>query len=116
MAPTLQDQARAIWKLNNIIYSWLNQPRPNVVTNKYRHDSSYDWEYLAKNFDIISDDPIAENNLLKLNLYISALGYLEDRPSYFTKVIEDEDKDGEEQDNEPQVSDFEEKKKKKMTL
>lgn len=69
MALSLQGWAGAFRKLNNLIYSRLNQPRPNVVTDKWRHDSSYDWEYLAQNFDDISDDPIAENDLLRLKLH-----------------------------------------------
>ena len=112
----MQGRTYVIQKLNNIIYSRLNQPHLNIVTDKYRHNSSYNWEYLAKNFNIISDNPIAKNNLLKLNLHISALGYLEDGTSRFTKVIEDEDKDKKKQDDEPEVSNSKEEKRKKKTL
>ena len=99
MAQTLQDRAWAIRKLNNIIYFRLNQAHSNILTSKYNHDSSYNWEYLAKNFNTISDDPIAKNNFLKLNHHILLIGYLEDGSSCFTEVIEYEDEDKEEQDN-----------------
>ena len=89
----MQGQAQAIQKTNNIIYFWLNQLRLNLVTNKYKPNSSYNGEYLAKNLDTISNDPIIENNLLKLNLHILAPGYLEDGPSRFTEIIEDKDED-----------------------
>lgn len=79
----------------------MNQSLLNVVTDKYRHDFSYNWEYLAKNFDTISDVLIIENDLLKLNLPIWVLGYLKDRPSCFIEVIKDKDEDEKEQDNEP---------------
>lgn len=57
---------------------------------------SYDWEYLSENFDTISDNLIAKNNLLKLNLHILAQDYLENRPSCFTEVIKDKDKNDKE--------------------
>ena len=52
--------------------------------------------------------------MLKLNLYISALGYFEEKLSCFTKVIENIDEDKKEQDNKPQLSNFKKKKKKKI--
>lgn len=74
----------------------LNQLCFNIVINKYKYNSTYNWEYLSKNFDTINDDFIAENNLLKLNLHILVLGYLEDRLSCFIKIIEDENENEEE--------------------
>ena len=86
----MQGRGQGIWKLNNIIYFWLNLPRPNVVTNKYKHNFSCNWKYLAKIFDTISNNRIAKNNLFKLNLHISALDYLEDRPFHFIEIIENQ--------------------------
>lgn len=71
----------------------------NSIINNYKHNSAYNWKYLAKNFNTISDNPIAKNNFLKFNLYISALDYLEDRSSCFMKSIENEDETEKEQDN-----------------
>ena len=48
---------------------------------------------MAKNFDTISNNLIIKNNLLKLNLHILVLGYVEDRLSYFIEIIRDENED-----------------------
>lgn len=71
---------------------------------------------LAKNFEIINDNFIAKNNLLKLNLYILALGYLENRLSYFMEIIKNKNEDKKEQNNELQISYFKKEKKKIKTL
>ena len=67
----------AIWKLNNIIYSRLSNPRSSVISDRWKHDSTQDWEYLAKNLDGISAELIEDEALLRLDMHISAIGYLE---------------------------------------
>ncbi len=48
-----------------------------------------DWEFLAKNFDQVSNELIAEKDLLRLDVHISAPGYLEEEKPCFTKVTEE---------------------------
>ncbi len=68
LAPSLQGRARAIRKLNQCIYSRLINLRPTVVADRWRHDTSQDWELLAKSYNDISDALIADADLLRLNL------------------------------------------------
>lgn len=83
MAPTLQARALAIRKPNNIVYSRLSNPRSNVISDKWKHDTSQDWEYLAKYFNDVSEDLIADNDLSRLDIHISA-------PSYGNRQIQKE--------------------------
>ena len=106
MAPSSQSRINSIRKLNNIVVSRLTHPRPSVISDKWRHDTSQDWEYLAKNYENLTTALISNETLLRLDLHISSTGYLEDRALCFTEVIEHnntgfdrevvEDKDGEE--------------------
>lgn len=74
---------------HNIIYSHLNNPRPNVISDKWKHNKMQDWEFLAKNFDSVSNELIVDEDLSRLDIYISAPGYLEEERPHFIKVIED---------------------------
>lgn len=47
----------------------------------------------------MSNYPIAKNKLFNLNLHILLLGYLEEKLSFFIRIIENKDKNKEEQNN-----------------
>lgn len=72
-----------------------------------------DWEYLAKNFDSINVEIIADKALLRLSIYILAMGYLEKRTFCFIKIIGDDKKLNKDVEI---VSDLKEKIKIKNTL
>ena len=122
MAPSSQSCINSIRKLNNIIVSYLTHPRPSVISDKWKHDTSQDWEYLAKNYENLTTTLIPDETLLRLGLHISSTGYLEDGAPRFTEVIEHdntgfdrevvEDEDGKE-DGEEAVTDSEEEASKK---
>lgn len=71
---------------------------------------------MAKNFNDISDDLIDDGDLLRLDLHISAPGYLEEGGSRFTEVATEDDDEENEDAEEPEVSDSEAEKKKQRTL
>ena len=112
MALTSQAQAMAIWKLNNIVYSRLSNPRSSVISDQWKHDTTQDWENLAKNLDGVSAELIEDEALLRLDMHISATGYLEEGAPRFTEVTGDEEmiEDGGEAET---VSNSEEENKKK---
>ena len=115
-----QSCINSIQKLNNIVVSHLTHAHPSVISNRWRHDTSHNWEYLAKNYKNLTMALIPDETLLRLDLHILSTGYLEDRATRFTKfteynnssfdhkVVEDEDgkEDGEEvvTDSEEEVS------------
>ena len=90
MAPTSQARAMAIRKLNNIVYSRLNNSRSSVISDRWKHDTTQDREYLAKNLDGFSAELIEDEALLRLDMHISATGYLEEGALCFTEVTGDE--------------------------
>lgn len=53
---------------------------------------------------------------MKFNLHILKLDYLEEKLSYFQKVIKDKDKDKKEQDNRSQVFNSKKEKKNKKNI
>ena len=114
LAPTLQCHAQAIEKLNHYIYIWFISLCPTVVANRQRQNTYQDWELLAKNYKEISHRFVNDPKLLRLNLYILALGYLKERAIYFIKLLTKK-KNGEKNggNQELQVSDLEEEKKNK---
>ena len=81
----------AIRKLNNIVYSRLSNPRSSVISDQWKHDTTQDWEYLAKNLDGVSTELIEDEALLRLDMHISAIGYLEEGAPRFTKVTGDKE-------------------------
>ncbi len=42
LAPILQGRARAIWKLNHCIYSWLISLYTTIIANRWKHNTSKD--------------------------------------------------------------------------
>ncbi len=52
-----------------------------------------DWKFLAKNLDQISNELIAKEDLLKLDIHISGLSYLEEGKHCFYKITEEYDKE-----------------------
>lgn len=70
---------------------------------------------MVKHFKDISNDPINDDDLLRLNLHILILGYIEEGICCFTEIaIKDEDE--EEQDKKPQVFNFLKEKIKQRAL
>lgn len=68
---------------------------------------------MTKSYNDISNEPINEAKLSRLNFYISVLGYLEEVASCFTELVTDNEYEEENEDNqEPPVSDLEEEIKK----
>lgn len=49
-----------------------------------------DWEFFIKNFDDISKKPIADKNLLRLDILILMPSYLKEEKSYFIEITEDD--------------------------
>ena len=75
------------------------------------------WEFVAKNFDGVNNKRIAYGDLLRLDIYISVLDYLEEQRPCFIKVTEDNNKEPDQDaKEEPMVSDLEEKAIKKRVL
>ena len=122
MTPSSQSRINSIRKLNNIVVSRLTHLCPSVISNRWRHNTSQDWEYLAKNYENFTTALIPDETLLRLGLHISSTGYLRDGALRFTKVTENkntsfdrkvvEDEDGKE-DGEEAVTDSEEEASKK---
>lgn len=48
-----------------------------------------DWKFLAKNFDDVSNEIIARENLLRLDVYILVSVYLKEGKPHFIKIIEE---------------------------
>ena len=71
-----------------------------------------DLELLAKSYNDISNELIDDTKLLRLNLHILALGYLEEGASHFTKLPTKDKGEEEDDQTEPQVSNLEEEKNK----
>lgn len=51
------------------------------------YNTTKDWKYLAKDFNSISVEVIANKTLLRLSIYILAIGYLEKKIFCFIKII-----------------------------
>lgn len=123
MAPLTQSHINSIQKLNNIVISRLSHPRPSVINNKWRHDTSQDWKYLAKNYNNLITALISDKTLLRLGLHILSTEYLEDGAPHFTKVTKHDntgfdckvvsDEDGEENGKETVTNSEEEVSKKR---
>lgn len=106
----------AIQKLNNIVFFHLNN-RPNIINDKWKHNTTQDWEFFAKNFDDVTNELIANGNLLRLDIHISALGNLEERRPCFIKVTKDNNEELDLNAKEkPMVSDSEKETIKKRAL
>ena len=103
----------ATWKLNNIVYTWLNNPRSSVISDQWKYDTTQDWEYLAKNLDSVSTELIKNKALLRLNMHILATRYLEKGVFHFTKVIKNDKEMIEDGKEAEMVSNSEEETKKK---
>lgn len=56
-----------------------------MISNRWKHDTSQNWEYLAKNYDNLTTTLIFDETLLKLGVHILSTGYLKDG-TRFTKV------------------------------
>ena len=63
LVPTTSRRIIAIKKLNNIMINRLQNPHASVFSDKWRFDSSQDWETLALDFGGCSTDDIADKTL-----------------------------------------------------
>ena len=88
LAPTTLRRIIAIKKLNNIMINCLQNPRTSILPDKWRFDSSQDWETLALDFGGCSTDDIADKTLRALGFHISATGYLKERSLRFTDITD----------------------------
>ncbi len=84
-----------------------------MISDKWKFDTTQDWEFLAKNFDQVSNELIAEADLLRLDIYISAPGYLEEGRPRFTEVMEEYKEESNRDDAEEEPTDSEEEAIKK---
>ncbi len=78
-----------------------------MISNKWKFNSTQDWEFFAKNFDQVSNELIAEADLLKLDIYISALGYLEEGRSRFSEITEEYEEESNRDNVEEEPTDLE---------
>ena len=88
LAPTTSRRIIAIKKLNNIMINRLQNLRASVLPDKWRFDSSQDWETLTLDFRGCSTDDIADETLQALGFHISATGYFEEGSPRFTDVTD----------------------------
>ena len=84
-----------------------------MLQNKWRCDTSQDWEILEDDFNSVSSDTIPDNIFQTLNFHLSLVGYLEERASRFVDVTDDPDLTIEPVDNGQPITDFEDKKVRK---
>lgn len=57
-----------------------------MLTDKWRFDTSQDWEVLGDDYDSVSSDTILDGTLQALGFHLSLLGYLEERVPRFVDV------------------------------
>ena len=88
MAPLFQSHINSIQKLNNIVIFCLTYLCPSMISNEWRHDTSQDWEYLAKNYNNLTTALIPDKTLLRLSVHILSTGYLENFVFCFIEVTE----------------------------
>ena len=68
-------------KLKNIIIVWLmTNYRSNILTTT-------DWQMFEKELKMWFTDPVTEETLIKLDLHVSTLSYLEERPHCFIELL-----------------------------
>lgn len=60
-----------------------------MLPNKWRYDTSHDWEIIRGEFDSFSSDTIPDNILQALRFHLSFLGYLEKEAPLFVDVTEE---------------------------
>ena len=123
MAPSSKSHINSIQKLNNIVVSRLIYSRLSIISDRWKHDTSQDWEYLAKNYKNLIIASILDETLLRLGLHILSMGYLENGAPPFTNVIEHdnigfdckivENEDGEKDGKEAVINSEEEASKKR---
>ena len=77
-----------IKKLNNIMINHLQNPPASVFPDKWRFDSSQDWEIFALDFGGCSTDDIVDKTLRALGFHISATRYFEEGSPRFINVID----------------------------
>ena len=61
---------------------------PSKLSNKWRFDSSQDWDTLILDFDSFSMDDIADETFSALGFHTFATWYLEERSLHFTDVTD----------------------------
>ena len=66
LATTSLRYKMAIWKLNNIMINWLTNSQPSIFPDKWRFDTSQDWDVLGDDFDSVSLETIPDATLQTL--------------------------------------------------
>ena len=85
-----------------------------MVPEKWRFNTSQNWEVLGDNFDSVSLDTIPDNTLQALNFHLSLLSYLEERASWFVDVTDNPDLTIEPVDNSQPITDSKDEKIRKQ--
>lgn len=84
-----------------------------MLPDKWRFNTSQNWEVLGDKFDSISLDIILDNTLQALNFYLFFLDYLEERAPRVVEIIDNLDLTIELVNNGQQITDSENEKMKK---
>ena len=113
LATTFLRRTIVIQKLNNITINRLQSPRHSVLPDKWRFNTSQDWEVLGDNFNSVSLDIIPDNTLQALDFHLSPLDYLEKRVSRFVDVTNNSNLTIKPVDNGQPITDSKDKKVKK---
>lgn len=103
----------AIWKLNNIMINWLANPRLSMLLDKWRFDTSLDWEVLENEFNSVSSKTMPYATLQALGFHYSLLDYLEKRAVWFINITDKPKLAIKPEDNNQPITDSEDEKVKK---
>ncbi len=92
----------------------LTNLRPSVLSDKWRFDTSRDWEVLEDNFDSVSSETIPDATLRALGFHYSPLGYHKEGGPRFVDISDKLELEIEEpEDNIQPITDSENKKARK---
>lgn len=66
MMPSSQFHINFILKLNNTVISCLTYACLSVISDRWKYDTSQNWEYIAKNYDNFTSTLMLDETLLRL--------------------------------------------------
>lgn len=85
--PTSSRHQKVIRKLNNIVIVRLTKNRrPNLPSNIWGFNTSMNWKMLGAKFETWPADSPSEAIFVKVGMYVTNLGYLEERSPCFTEL------------------------------
>ena len=91
LATTLSCCMIVIQKLNNITINYFQNLQPSILLDKWRFNTSQDWEILRDEFNNVSLDTISNGTLQPLSFHLSPLDYFEKRALQFIDITNDPD-------------------------